>query len=624
MVFQTSCANVGMPTGGDKDTIPPEVVRIDPLPNQTDFNKQIVTMTFDEFVVSTDVPSKMLVSPPLKKNPSVRMRSKTIMIDFKEQLKANQSYSIDFRNSIKDNNEGNPMEDFRMAFSTGDELDTLMVGGYVRLAENMEPMEDALISLYAIDSLHYFRDSIPDYVGKSDADGFFMISNIKPGKYRMYALQDLDNSLTYNSTEEQIAFIDTLITPIAMEESHSKPDSLLSDSILNVLPDSIAEAITEKEFAHQHEHHQDLPEPYYLRLYTEDEFNQYLNSEERERKNLCSFYFDESLSDSSQIKLIKPAVINDEKWNLLEYSLNRDSLFVWITDTSIANIDTLGFALTYTVIDDSLKTPVMQTDTINLVYQDKDAGKKRKKIKKDDEDNEEIQVPHFSFNSDASKDFDIYRDLTVVSAEPVKSIDYSMIHLCRMENDSVEIPIDFQFIADSLNLCKYYVKYPWKYEESYHFYIDSAAAVSISEMPSNSLDQDLTIRAEDYYAKITLDASNVNSPTIFQLIKSGKEEQIVASKSISKDGEIVFPLLDPDKLTIKAILDTNNNGKWDVGDIDKGLQPERIVYYPKILKLRSNFEVLEDWVLPDDMNKQKDLIDEDAEEKAKFGGPKDK
>ncbi|MFV0364902.1 MAG: Ig-like domain-containing domain [Mangrovibacterium sp.] len=647
MIFQTSCANIGMPTGGDKDSIPPVVLRIDPSPNQTNFDKQVVTMTFDEFVVSSDVPTKMLVSPPIKKKADVKMRAKTITIDFKEQLQENMTYAIDFRNSIKDNNEGNPMEDFRVAFSTGNELDSLMVGGYVRMAQTMEPMEDVLISLYAIDSLHYFRDSIPNYVGMSNEEGFFMISNIKEGKYRLYAVQDLDNSLTYNSTEELIGFIDTLIAPTVMDDAHHDkhelfdesikallPDSIDIDSLLagiadsvqeaalfETLPDTVAKLITQREIEHQHEHKHHLMQPYFLMLYAEEEFDQYLNTEERKRKNLCSFYFEDSLSDSFRIELVKPKIDSVKDWSLVEYSLNRDSLFVWITDTALANMDTLGFALTYTMLDDSLRIPYMQTDTINLTYTDPDANKKKKKVKAKDEEEEVEEVPHFSFNSNAGKDFDIFKKLTVVSAEPVKALDYSMIHLCKVENDTIETPLDFEFTADSLNLCRYYVNYPWKFEEKYNFYIDSAAAVSISEMPSNALKQQLSIRAEDYYAKIVLDVSNVTSPTLFQIIKSGdKKESPISSKTVTADGEIEFPLLSPDKFIIKAVFDSNENGKWDCGDIDTGLQPERVVYHPKILKLRSNFEVKETWALPTDINKEKELIDEDELEKDKFKG----
>ncbi|MFV0289528.1 MAG: Ig-like domain-containing domain [Mangrovibacterium sp.] len=645
MTFHTSCANIGMPTGGDKDSIAPEIVQINPLPNQTNFNKQILSMTFDEYVVSTDVPTKMLVSPPIIKKAAVRMRSKTMMIDFKEQLKPNQTYSIDFRNSIKDNNEGNPMENFRMAFSTGNELDTLLVGGYVRTAETMEPMPDILLSLYAIDSLHYFRDSIPNYIGMSDEEGFFMISNVKAGKYRLYALQDLDNSLTYNSSDELIAFIDTLISPTVVDEKCHEHLHFLNDSILATLPDSIAQILSdsivldktiealpdsiktsfarlEKEYHNDHSHQ--VAEPFYLKLYEENEFDQYLNGKERKRKNLCSFFFDEQLSDSFKIDLIKPKISNIKDWGLLEYTLNRDSLFVWITDTTIASLDTLGFSLTYTMLNDSLKTLYSQTDTINLTFTDGEAGKKRKKAEDKDGENKMAELPHFAFNSNATKEFDIYKDLTVVSAEPLKELDYSMIHLYRVENDTIEKPVEFQFMPDSLNLCKYYVKYPWKFEEKYHFYIDSAAAMSISEMPSHALAQQLAIKPEDYYAKISLTLSNISSPTIIQLLKPGKTETIIASQSTASNGVIEFPLLNPDKFAIKAIIDANNNGKFDVGDIDSNLQPESVLYYPKVIKLRSNFEVQENWELPSDLNSKKELIDEDEKEKEKFGGPKAK
>jgi len=84
--------------------------------------------------------------------------------------------------------------------------------------------------------------------------------------------------------------------------------------------------------------------------------------------------------------------------------------------------------------------------------------------------------------------------------------------------------------------------------------------------------------------------------------------------SILEDGKIEFPFLKPDKYRIRVIMDTNQNGKWDTGYLADNLQPEKVLYFPKIIKVRSNFEIQESLAIDYDANKKKkELIDEDLE-----------
>ncbi len=598
LLFATSCANIGTPTGGDKDTIAPVVVKTVPVVDARNYRGKTVNITFDEFIISTEVSQDLVVSPPIAKRPTIKTKSKTLIVDFGEQLKPNTTYSLDFRNSIADNNEKNPLNNFRFSFSNGPALDSLMVGGYVRMAENMEPVEDALVLLHRLDSLSAFTDSVPDYIARTDEEGFFMISNIGSGAYKLYALQDADNSMTYNSKDELIAFVDSLIVP----EVPFLPDSAMTVH-LEALADSLGDA-----HDHEHDHEQlGLPTeitPFYLLMFQEVSFDQYLMDSKRERPNLCQFVFENSLTDSFRISLLNEPVKAD--WGSLEFSAKRDSVNLWIRDTVLAGMDTLKFQLNYQVLD-SMENFVMQTDTIDLYYE-KPQEKERKR-KKDDEQ-EEKKVPHFSFRGNGKDGYDIYRRYTLTSPEPLEQFDVSAIHLSTMV-DTVETPLKFDFIADSTNLTKFYIDYRWEFAEEYMIRIDSAAAFNISGNPSNELKQKIKVRDEGYYAKVILTISNLRGPSLIQLLKNTEKEEVVQQIAVAGDGEIEFPYLNPDKFKIRLIIDRNENGKWDTGDLAKGQQPERVVYFPKILKLRSNFEIRENWNLPGDLNFEKDIIDED-------------
>lgn len=591
LVFTTSCANPGMPTGGAKDSIPPVVVRTIPDFNGRNFNGTEVSLTFDEFVISDQLREALVVSPPLAKRPMIRTKSKTLIIDLGDELKENQTYSLDFKDAIADNNEKNPLEDFRFSFSTGPDFDSLMIGGYVKEAKNLEPIEGAVVMLHSMQEVEAFKDSIPDYIATTDKEGFYVISNIAHGTYRLYALLDADNTMTYNQELEQIAFLDSLVVPQDLS-----------------LPDYESELNSEDTVSIKEKRRDALETPFFLMLFEEDFFDQYLDDYKRERANLVRFYFSESVSDSFQIELLQPTPVADD-WSILEYNATSDSLMLWVTDTVLMSSDTLQMKLSYQVAD-SLQNLVMTSDTLDLVYT-KPEVTGRRRAKKENEDQPE-PIPHIAFKHNLkSKGFDVYRDISLEAPEPLKSFDLAMVSLYQ-KVDTLEEARTFELWQDSLSARKYYIRYPWEFEEEYRLQVDSAAAYNYSGHPNNMLNQRFGIQEESYYAKIILNISGLVDYGIVQLLENTENEKVLQQVRIAEDSEIEFPFLKPDKYKIRLILDRNNNGVWDTGDLDEDIQPEQVMYFQKILKLRSNFEVREAWVLPM-IQYEKELIDEDKE-----------
>nr|MBD3622192.1 Ig-like domain-containing protein [Sunxiuqinia sp.] len=591
LVFTTSCANPGMPTGGAKDSIPPVVVRTIPDFNGRNFNGTEVSLTFDEFVISDQLREALVVSPPLAKRPMIRTKSKTLIIDLGDELKENQTYSLDFKDAIADNNEKNPLEDFRFSFSTGPDFDSLMIGGYVKDAKNLEPIEGAVVMLHSLQEVEAFKDSIPDYIATTDKEGFYVISNIAHGTYRLYALLDADNTMTYNQALEQIAFLDSLVIPQDL-----------------TLPDYESELNSEDTVSIKEKRRDALETPFFLMLFEEDFFDQYLDDYKRERANLVRFYFSESVSDSFQIELLQPTPVVDD-WSILEYNATSDSLMLWVTDTVLMSSDTLQMKLSYQVAD-SLQNLVMTSDTLDLVYT-KPEVTGRRRAKKENEDQPE-PIPHIAFKHNLkSKGFDVYSDISLEAPEPLKSFDLAMVSLYQ-KVDTLEEARTFELWQDSLSARKYYIRYPWEFEEEYRLQVDSAAAYNYSGHPNNMLNQRFGIQEESYYAKIILNISGLVDYGIVQLLENTENEKVLQQLRIAEDSEIEFPFLKPDKYKIRLILDRNNNGVWDTGDLDEDIQPEQVMYFPKILKLRSNFEVREAWVLPM-IQYEKELIDEDKE-----------
>ena len=591
LIFYTSCANIGSPSGGPKDSIPPVVVKTIPGLRGTNYKGNDVRITFDEYINMDGIAEKLVVSPPMKKKPAIKMKGKTLIIEFQQELQKESTYSLDFKDAVADNNEKNPIEDLRFSFSTGQKFDSLKVVGYVKNAINQEPVEKALVLLYHQKEYTAFIDSVPDYIGTTNKEGLFMIDNVSPGSYRLYALTDADNSLTYNSNAEQIAFADSLIVPSAKYVARN-------DTVIKGADTLIVSG-----------HVDYLPTPQYLMMFEEVKFTQYLNSFKRTQENKCDFYFSESLSDSFQVKLLKPTPTKD--WSYIESNLKRDSITVWLTDTVFSKTDSLKFELKYQVLD-SLNQLVIKRDTVEMIY----AAPKVPKVKR--KKNELPPVPTINLgNNINSSAHDLYRPIKIEAPEPLSSFDTDKIRLYSYE-DTVKTLIPIEVRKDTNSVRKYFIEHRWEPNANYLFQIDSAAAYNIYGYPNNKINLKFRTQKEDYYGKIKLTISGLSGPAIVQLLGNDKDEKILQKIQILEDGEIQFPYLKPEKYKIRLILDSNKNGKWDTGYLADGLQPEEVVYYPKIIKIRSNFEFVETWEIKYKPDYKKELIDEELEkEKAR-------
>jgi hypothetical protein len=587
LLFFTSCANIGSPTGGPKDTIPPVVVKTVPALRSTDYSGSDVRFTFDEYIQSDQVGEKLIVSPPIRKKPQIKMKGKTLIVAFPQPLRKETTYSLDFKNSIVDNDEKNPIEDFRFSFSTGPKFDSLRVSGVAKNAFTMEPVEKALVMLHRDTSYVAFIDSIPDYIGTTDKDGAFLIDNVAPGRYRLYALTDNDNSLTYNASSELIAFDDSIVVPSARYVVRNDTIIKGSDTLM----------VTG--------HTDYRPGTQYLMMFQENKFEQFLDSYKRNEANKCDFFFHESLSDSFRVNLIKPKP-QTKDWMYLETNLKRDSVTVWLTDTVWSNNDSLKFQLRYQVLD-SLNHLVMKNDTVEMVY----TPPKTTKPKRKKSETPGVQAITFLNNINPAA-HDIYRPIRLEAPEPLVSFDFSKVRLYQVI-DTVKTLLPIELKRDSNSIRKYYIEQHWEPNTNYRFQVDSAAAYNIYGHPSNKVDIRFRTQKEDYYGKIILHISGLSGAAIVQLLANDKDEKILQKIEILENGIVEFPYLKPDKYKIRLILDTNKNGKWDTGYLAKDIQPEKVVYFPKVIKVRSNFEINEDWNVEYRPDYKKDLIDEDAQ-----------
>jgi len=594
IVIISSCANPGMPTGGAKDTIPPVLLKTEPGYRTLNYKGDAVRLTFSEYLAIEDISESLVISPPMIKKPLIRTKSKTLVIEFNEDLKDSTTYSLDFKNSVADNNEKNPIEDFRFSFSTGPIFDSLRVSGRLMNAFNLEPIDKGLVLLHK--NLHdsaFFR-ARPNYIAKTNEEGIFMIDNIAPGTYHLFSLSDANNNLLYDEGAEEMAFEDSVIVPSA--EYVEEVDTIFTATDTIVV------------MGHTHF----FPEPVYLQQFTEDIFDQFLDKYSRDTRYKNTFVFNKSVKDSFQLNLVNNNATN---WYQIEYNENIDSLTFWITDTTVARVDTLLMEVAYFQLD-SLDQIYFKRDTVEMTFTDKEDSKSTKKKKtKEGEEDEPEPVVQFNWQTDINSSIvELNNKVGILAPEPIFKFDSTQIILYLAE-DTLKNPLSFSFEKDTVEYRKYNVSYKWEPGMVYMLEIDSAAAVNIYGVTSKRLKSKFTAREEDYYGKVILNLTGVKEPMIAQLVSNNDAEKVVVEKNVSEDGKVEFDFLKPEKYKAKIIFDRNGNGKWDTGSYQDKFQPERVLYINEVVKVRSNWEKEFNWDLKPDLTFVKNVRDIEEEEK---------
>jgi hypothetical protein len=207
-VLLSGCAQIGAPTGGPKDSLPPQLVGANPSLKSVNVTGNRITLSFNEYVEVKEAFTNVLVSPLPKNSPVVDFRLKTVTVRLKDTLLPNTTYSINFGNAIVDVNEGNALKDFTYVFSTGPRIDSFKLGGKVLLAETGKVDSTMMALLYRNAPDSAVEKRRPDYMTRLNGDGTFTFVNLPAGRFKLYALKDSDGSKSYTSKTEAFAFAD--------------------------------------------------------------------------------------------------------------------------------------------------------------------------------------------------------------------------------------------------------------------------------------------------------------------------------------------------------------------------------------------------------------------------------
>ncbi len=583
--FCMGCAQVGSPTGGPRDEDPPRALESDPPNYSIRFEAKKIQITFDEYIVLDNVNQELVVSPPMEEKPEVKLRKRTLIIQFQEDLKENTTYTFNFGNAIKDLHEGNKLQNFEYVFSTGDVLDSMSVKGTLKYAETLEKPEDPISIMLYTD----LRDSvplteIPLYVGRSDDSGVFSVNNLRPDTYKIFALKDGNNNFLFDLPTEEIAFLDTSLTLnidfVSQQLGIAPPDSLseLADTMavpedaMAVLADTTGTARDSLSASGP-----DFRSIYIdLMLFKEASGLQYLTDYKREDRRKLEMEFALPLKDTFSYEFLPQN--EREILYLEEFSDRRDSLTLWVMDSLSYKMDSLWVALSYTV-KDTAERYVSQQDTLVFTYREKTTSKRRR--------DESETVEKLEVKTIRNRGFqDLHARLAFSLDFPLDKVTDSLISLYHIP-DSVEFEVPFVVEADTMNLNRALLSAEWESAAKYRLTVLPGAIASIYPLEHDTIDITFETRDMEYYGKILLNLSQVHHRVLVQLISKRK---VVSEREADTDGQFVFPNLAPGEYSIKFIHDRNKNGKWDTGKYLEKKQPEAVEFLPGTIEVRSNWD----------------------------------
>ena len=595
-----SCANIGNPSGGPIDKTPPIFMRSNPTPNAVNVKDRKIEIFFDEIVTLKDPSTKIIVSPAQTEMPRMSALGRKVTVELVDSLLPNTTYTIDFSNSIQDNNEGNAIDNFAFAFSTGSVIDSMRVSGYVLDSRTLEPMQSVVVGLQSNLADSAFHKEKLQRVALTNDRGQFTIRNVSPGSYHIFALKDLDRDYKFGNPTEDIAFLDSIIVPSI--GSREAADTVYND--LNEI-DTIMRATRPAYF----------PNDILLSMFNEDRKSQYLANNLRVDSTRISLTFAAASDTLPSLSIVGRNDVPDQ-WYTLERSQTNDTLTYWIRPPHLVSADTLMVATTY-LRTDTASNLSWGTDTLKFTFQ----RQKAKKKKKNEETDSLEQIRFMELHPLANGTQEVYAPLLLQTGTPIERYSREAFHLQRkLQNDTIFYPAEIKSIAlrdSTLNRRDLMLKVDWEPGAAYTLAVDSLAMTDIYGLQTKPLKVDFNVRKMEEYGNIVFNIPAVRDSAIVELL-DGTEKIVLRAPVKSHRAELLNLL--PGKYYARLFIDRNGNGKYDTGNYDMHLQPEETVYYPGAINLKKNWDVEQTWdIYATPIDKQKpEAIKKNKSERKKW------
>ena len=549
-LFFPSCANTTQaPSGGKKDTIPPLIIDIKPLPGTVNVPTEGTTLvfTFNEFF-TIKTASNIFLSPPQQRPPKARIRGRNLVVTFEEPLAANTTYTLSFTDALADANEGNMFPGYTYVFSTGERIDSMMMTGTVRDCNTLAPVKGATVLLHKDHGDSAVFQHRPYAAVKTDDWGFFVLPFIQDTVYRIYAIKDANNNNIYEPETETVAFIDSLVRPV-LTASDTVPEILKYD-MLDTL----------RCLARRSEHE--------LKLFREKPTKQYIVNKVRtaERSAYLTFMAPGAWIDSLWIRGFRDDQV------ISQFNILQDSLELWVNSRRAAP-DTMRIFVNYRKTD-SLGRLVPAQEVVKLpMPQDKRTYSKpiRRNIKHEDT----VCVYKLAAQPEnvEQNGFELEFRYPIITAQ------FDSIRFYSINTRQRRARAEFTVERDSLNLRRYILRPKDKLMPGFEYSMKVPYRIfrDINGFWSDSTEVKVSLPSDETLSSLDLELSGVDRKLIVDLLGE-KRDNVLRSYVIDRDGTLRFPYLKSGRYSIRITEDGNRNSIVDTGSLLEHRQPEKVVF----------------------------------------------
>ena len=544
-----SCAQVKPLTGGEKDTIPPNIIKSIPERFSTNTNSDYFFFEFDELIDASTLREKLIVSPFYNGSFEVKTKKNTITIFFDSLFEDNTTYIFNFADGVTDVTERNPSLNSKFVFSTGDKIDSSYVSGVIHNPLKNELVEGALVGLYnKEDSLDLFHKK-PVYFSLTDEGGRFRIENLKKDEYTIYAFFDENNNLQAEYKKELFGFLEESI--------------LIGDSIENLYIPIFNEDLTNLELLRKRERGSVVDLVY--------------NKKIKEYKVSCVENISYSLSDNNLLSVYRNKVQKDSVFLKVSVKdvnnyIAEDSFYIKFGEEVNTNNETKSsFKLKSNNADDSIEFK-LETNKPLIKYSI---------------DNVEIKYDTVALPKKFYGYYTKKKSNNLIEGKMFIQVDSASKYIEKIKKDIIADSLGFENDSIYKSVSGYYKRLN---TSKLSLEIKKGSIITIDNDSIKTIKEDLRIRGKDYYGGLSGSVVNIeNNKNIIVELVNEKFTQIINNKM--KGYSFDFQNIPPGKYYLRVIEDKNNNYEWDYYSIKKKIDSERITYYPELIEVLSNWTI---------------------------------
>lgn len=184
-----------------------------------------------------------------------------------------------------------------------------------------------------------------------------------------------------------------------------------------------------------------------------------------------------------------------------------------------------------------------------------------------------------------------FRDAFVLkSTTPIVSIDESKIIF--QNKDSIAVKFTSKYLDFEQEIAFDFKK---EENEKYSIKILPGAIKDFYDKANDTLKFNFGTKEISDYGNLKINLTNVKRfPFIVELLD---KNEVLYKATSTKETSIYFETIEPRLYTIRIIYDDNSDNEWTTGNYLAKKQAEEIIYFPKLIDVRANWDVEQDFIL---------------------------